>query len=504
MSPTPEQAQAEQSTYLATAEEVKAIFAKLKTKPANKVCFDCKKNNPSWCSTNLAVYLCIECSSVHRGLGTHRTFVRSLTLDGKWTWNQLRIMKVGGNEAATKYWQKTGGRSMLDSKNPETKYTRDICDKYTQRLKDLAQADAAQQLAIAKADGDLENSHVVYITDVMSNGPDGTSTPAGEPDDDFFSSWDKPTIKKPTPPVSRTATPPVVGRTPSPFLNAGGANGNGNGIARTASPLAGGAAPTASRTTSSAALRKGTAIGSGPRKANVLGAKKTKLGAKKVTGDVIDFDAAEKKAKEEAERIAKLGYDPDAEEAPITKKSTISKAADLPSIASPTPISPGSRGRNNSDVERLGMGMGRLGFGQVGGSKPAAAPKKMGGFGSVGPAKEDFTEDDQKYARQKFGTQKGISSDEFFGKGAFDPNAQSEAKSRLQGFEGATSISSNAYFGRPEEEDAGEDYGDLESAAKDFVRKFGVTAGDDLENLTQVLGEGATKLQGAIRSYLNS
>ena len=49
----------------------------------------------------------------------------------------------------------------------------------------------------------------------------------------------------------------------------------------------------------------------------------------------------------------------------------------------------------------------------------------------------------------------------------------------------------------------GEDYGDLETAAKDFVRKFGITAGDDLENLTQVLGEGAVKLQGAIRSYLN-
>lgn len=39
-------------------------------------------------------------------------------------------------------------------------------------------------------------------------------------------------------------------------------------------------------------------------------------------------------------------------------------------------------------------------------------------------------------------------------------------------------------------------YGDLEGAARDFVRKFGVTAGDDLENLTNVLGEGATKLQG--------
>ena len=39
-------------------------------------------------------------------------------------------------------------------------------------------------------------------------------------------------------------------------------------------------------------------------------------------------------------------------------------------------------------------------------------------------------------------------------------------------------------------------YGDLEGAARDFVRKFGVTAGDDLENLTNVLGEGASKLQG--------
>ena len=35
------------------------------------------------------------------------------------------------------------------------------------------------------------------------------------------------------------------------------------------------------------------------------------------------------------------------------------------------------------------------------------------------------------------------------------------------------------------------------------MRRFGVTAGDDLENLTSALGEGATKLQGAIRGYLN-
>ena len=98
--------------------------------------------------------------------------------------------------------------------------------------------------------------------------------------------------------------------------------------------------------------------------------------------------------------------------------------------------------------------------------------------------------------------QKGISSDEFFGRNAFDPNEQAEAKSRLQGFEGATSISSNAYFGRPEDEISEENggYGDLEGAAKDFVRKFGVTAGDDLENLIGIAGEGSRRLQGDMLS----
>ena len=113
-----------------------------------------------------------------------------------------------------------------------------------------------------------------------------------------------------------------------------------------------------------------------------------------------------------------------------------------------------------------------------------------------------ISDDDEKYAREKFGTQKGISSDEFFGRNNFDPAAQSEAKTRLQGFEGANSISSNAYFGRPEDEGSRGDeygnYGDLEGAARDFVRKFGITAEDDLANLTNVVGEGASRLQGQL------
>jgi ADP-ribosylation factor GTPase-activating protein 2/3 len=264
------------------------------------------------------------------------------------------------------------------------------------------------------------------VPDVV--GSDGTNTPAGD-DDDFFSSWDKPTIKRPSNPPSRTGTP----RAQSPFLKP--ANGAANGTDRPKSPLVSSGSTTPA---AKPAVRK-TTTGTAPKK-NILGAKKKGLGAKKVVAadGGLDFEEAERKAREEAERIEKLGYDPDAEaaEAAVVKP----KAAEASTIASPTPVSPARGGfgstnkpeHSNQDMERLGMGVARLGFGQVGaGKKAAAAPaKKMGGFGSVGKPAQD---DGEKYAREKFGTQKGISSDEFFGRNAFDPSATAQAKERLSG-----------------------------------------------------------------------
>lgn len=231
---------------------------------------------------------------------------------------------------------------------------------------------------------------------------DGTSTPAGEPDDDFFSSWDKPAIKRPSNPPSRTGTPPIASRTASPFLLANQNGGPAAGRPKSPSSLAVTESsenidppPAVVRTTSSSAVRKG-ASGTGPRKANILGAKKgQKLGAKKVVGEEIDFEAAEKKAKEEAERIEKLGYDPEAEKAEEAATSK-SPATEKTTIAAPTPITPANTGyvsrqthqRSPSEIERLGMGMGRLGFGQVGSTKSSntSAPKKLG-FGAVGVSK---------------------------------------------------------------------------------------------------------------------
>jgi len=71
----------------------------------NKVCADCKRNkHPRWASWNLGVFICIRCSGIHRGMGTHISRVKSVDLDA-WTDEQLQSVLKWGNARANKYWE---------------------------------------------------------------------------------------------------------------------------------------------------------------------------------------------------------------------------------------------------------------------------------------------------------------------------------------------------------------------------------------------------------------
>jgi Arf-GAP/SH3 domain/ANK repeat/PH domain-containing protein len=73
----------------------------------NKVCADCgSENKVDWCSINLGVLLCIECSGIHRSLGTHISKVRSLVLDtAVFTPDLIEILLLIGNRVSNMVWE---------------------------------------------------------------------------------------------------------------------------------------------------------------------------------------------------------------------------------------------------------------------------------------------------------------------------------------------------------------------------------------------------------------
>ncbi|KAF9436578.1 ADP-ribosylation factor GTPase activating protein, ER-Golgi transport [Entomortierella beljakovae] len=402
-----------------TKQETLDFFKRLKTQHANKasMCADCNSKNPDWCSIPFGIFLCFECSSVHRNLGVHISFVRSSLLDS-WSWDQLRTMKVGGNAALHEFFNK----SLLGSnKDAKTKYTSKVAVAYKEKLEQRKIED--EKINPGRLIPEAKEAPKPVVAD----------------EDDFFNTWNEP--KKSA--SSSGSSTPASSSTPPPVLGMGG-------LSNTSSPQ---------RTTLVRPQRSTLTA----KKSTVGAAKPMKLGAKKMN---VNFEEAEARARAEAERIAAMGEEA-AEQERLEKLAAKEKAAqratDLENSRNQPKAAPtltnyyqantaGSVGNTNQEgLSRLGMGMGRMGFGAV--------PSKSTSNYSA-PQAETYQ------ARDKFGSQKAISSDQYFGRGNYDSRAQSEANTRLQSFSGATSISSNQYFGR--EEDAPREE-DVDQLSADFA-----------------------------------
>ncbi|XP_011298179.1 ADP-ribosylation factor GTPase-activating protein 2 isoform X2 [Fopius arisanus] len=523
-----------------TKSDIEEIFKRLRSIPTNKTCFDCNAKNPAWCSVTYGVFLCIDCSAVHRSLGVHLTFVRSSQLDTNWTWLQLRNMQLGGNAHARTFFSQHN----CTTTDAQQKYKSRTAMQYREKL-----SQAANQAM-------RRHGTKLHLDDHV----DANEEPA---EVDFFTEHETFEDARSTPVVP--AQPKVAALTAQSLLND---NSPKNRPESTADSPASGLGPTVKLSDSPPSVQPDRKPTIGGRKVQTrrpgLGKKTGGLGAQRVT---TNFDELEKNIAEanvlEPKEVPERGKEEQAEidsrlaykyEQNLTEQAKLVK--ERTKMLDP---------KKASQAERLGMGFNaRSGAShsafndmkvitqESSGRKatanesrynsrddaeidspstrsvpdlddffsaisspyptksnyktgnedvvvisepemPRRAPLKLnGGRGDVKSTSSGSSNTDGE-AQRKFGGAKAISSDQYFRDSNNDDSF--ERKSNLRRFEGQSSISSADYFGTGTTSP---------SSSLSMSNITARTQSVDLEDVRESVRQGVNKVAGRLSSLANA
>ena len=142
----------------------------------NKVCNDCQKKNPRWCSINNAVLLCPSCARKHQKYNKIISKIKSLEGD-LWTKDDIKRLYIGGNERFNKLL--TSYNIPLTFENAKYKYHTKIAAYYrnllSEELKDKKIIDLVKPSLkegielICKEDYDKLNQYIPSQDNILQN-----------------------------------------------------------------------------------------------------------------------------------------------------------------------------------------------------------------------------------------------------------------------------------------------------------------------------------------------